>query len=167
MMDLYLIRHALADEQGPKYPDDSKRPLISKGHKQAQTLAKFLATDKTQFDQLFSSPYTRAAQTAEALSTLLKKGSHIHYLDELTLANYQNLIGKVKDYVGPKQKTLAMVGHEPFLSEFCSYLLTGSSSLLSSNFKKACLVHLQGSLEPATMSLSSFIPYASYKHLVS
>ena len=39
MLTLYLIRHAQAGKPGPKYPDDSKRPLLEKGFKQAQTLA--------------------------------------------------------------------------------------------------------------------------------
>jgi phosphohistidine phosphatase SixA len=72
-MTLYLIRHAQAHERGPDYPDDSKRPLVDKGTKQVKSLVKALKALDITMDQLFSSPYTRAAQTAEPLLPQLKK----------------------------------------------------------------------------------------------
>ena len=30
-IELYLVRHAIAAERGPNYPDDRERPLTSEG----------------------------------------------------------------------------------------------------------------------------------------
>ena len=163
-LTLHLIRHASAAERGPNYPDDSKRPLSGKGLKQSQALCKFFKTLKLDPDRLFSSPYTRAAQTAEALETLLKKGPS-HYLNSLADDDYDKLLADVHAGLEPQDKTIALVGHEPYLSELASYLLSGQSSTLSINFRKAALMTLRGRLAPKQMQLQWLVPSSIYKHL--
>jgi phosphohistidine phosphatase len=160
---LYLIRHASADERGPKYPDDSKRPLIEKGLKQSKALCKLFKTLEP-LDQLFSSPYTRAAQTAEPLSAVLKRGN-IHYLESLADGDYDKLIADIYERLEPASKTIALVGHEPYLSELASYLLSGQTSAIGINFRKAALMSLSGRLAPKQMQLEFLVPAALYKLL--
>jgi phosphohistidine phosphatase len=164
-MTLYLIRHAQADERGPTYPDDSKRPLLDKGFKQVKTLVKVLKALELGFDQLFSSPYTRAAQTAEPLLPQLKKGRHIHYLDTLTTDDYRQLLIDVKERLTKNDKTIALVGHEPYLSQLAANLLTGDKDEPKVNFKKAALLELSGELELSQMTLEMFMPAAIYKNI--
>ncbi len=164
-MTLYLIRHAQAGERGPQYPDDSKRPLLAKGVKQVKTLAKALKALAIEFDQLFSSPYTRAAQTAEPLLPQLKKGRHLHYLDHLASDDYAQLLVEVKERLGKNDKTLAFVGHEPYLSQLAAHLLTGDKDEPKFNFRKAALLELSGELEFAQMTLEMFMPASVYKNI--
>jgi phosphohistidine phosphatase len=164
-MTLYLIRHAQADERGPSYPDDSKRPLIEKGFKQVKTLGKVLKALDIEFDALFSSPYTRAAQTAEPLLPQLKKGKHIHYLDTLATDDYSQLLIDVKERLSEKDKTIALVGHEPYLGQLAANLLTGDRDEPKMNFKKAALLELSGELEVSQMTLEMFMPASIYKNI--
>ena len=164
MIELYLIRHALADNRGSKYPDDSQRPLLDKGHAQAKALADLFKKRGVQFDLLFSSPFTRAAQTAEPLATGLKADTYIQYVDALATPNYLELIAELKEWLSTDNQTIALVGHEPYLSELASLLLTGQTSQLSIDLKKSSFLCLTGPLEPNEMNLSTFLPFAWYKH---
>jgi len=59
-MNLYIIRHAIAvDEGAPEY-EDSQRPLTDKGKKKMRQIAKGLHTLGVGFDLILSSPYVRA-----------------------------------------------------------------------------------------------------------
>jgi phosphohistidine phosphatase len=164
-MILYLIRHAQADERGPQYPDDSKRPLIDKGIKQVKTLVKVLKALDIVFDQVFSSPYIRAAQTAEPLLPQLKKGRHIHYLDYLATDDYTQLLIEVQERLAKNDKAIALVGHEPYLGNLTAYLLTGDRDEPKVNFKKAALLELSGNLEFSQMTLEMFMPASIYKNI--
>ncbi len=159
MPTLYLIRHAQAGEPGPKYPDDSKRPLLDKGFKQAQTLADVFTKLEVQFDVLFLSPYTRAMQTAKPLEVCLRTRK-IHYLDNLASSDYDGLLADIQKNT-KKPKIIAAVGHEPYLSELASYLLGATIPI---NFKKSAFMALSGKLEAGQMSLEMFMPYSVYKH---
>jgi phosphohistidine phosphatase SixA len=57
------------------------------------------------------------------------------------------------------------VGHEPYLSELASYLLSGQTSAIGINFRKAALMSLSGRLAPKQMQLEFLVPAALYKLL--
>ena len=162
MPTLYLIRHAQAGESGPKYPDDSQRPLVNKGFKQAQTLADVFSKLEVQFDFIFSSPYTRAAQTTKPLEVCLRTGK-IHYLDNLASSDYDGLLKDISKHLKKSDKTVALVGHEPYLSEVALYLLSKTNPI-SIPFKKSAFMALSGKLKAGQMSLEIFMPYSVYKH---
>lgn len=164
-MTLYLIRHAQADERGSNYPDDSKRPLVDKGFKQVKTLVKVLKALGIEFDALFSSPYTRAAQTAEPLLPQLKKGRHIHYLDSLATDEFVQLLVDIKERLSDKDKIIALVGHEPYLGQLAANLLTGDRDEPKMNFKKAALLELSGEMDMGQMTLELFMPASIYKNI--
>jgi phosphohistidine phosphatase len=68
-MILYLVRHAYAGEHGdPRYPDDSQRPLTKKGRKQFRRMVKHLTAARFLPEVIGTSPYVRAAQTAEVIA---------------------------------------------------------------------------------------------------
>ncbi len=167
---LYLIRHAQADARGPRYPDDSVRPLVAKGHKQAKALAKALSVLDIRFGRLFSSPYTRALETAAPLSA--HSDGEIETLVELTSSRYPQLLAQLVDKAvdnsgdeATNDVHIALVGHEPHLSELTSYLLTGDAWEVSLKFKKAMLVQLSGNLEGGGMTLQMVLPARVYKKL--
>ncbi len=187
-MTLYLIRHAQADARGPKYPDDSLRPLVAKGHKQAKALARAFHVLGVRLDRLFSSPYTRALETAQPLGEQLEV--KVETLAELTSSRYPQLLGRLVDkgvdkgvdnlmHEGASEPVdkgvdnsrsstadgahVALVGHEPYLSELTSYLLTGDAWEVSIKFKKAMVVQLGGRLEAGKMTLQMMTPVSVYR----
>ena len=174
-MTLYLIRHAQADERGPqnspKYPDDSVRPLTKKGHKQAQALVEALDILDIRLDRLFSSPYKRALETAEPLTKRLRSGE-LETLTELTKPRYPQLLVQLVDNVErsvtdgvASDLCVALVGHEPYLSELTSYLLTGDENRVNFKFKKAMIAQLGGALSAGGMTLHMILPASIYKKL--
>jgi phosphohistidine phosphatase len=163
-LSLYLIRHAQAGEQGPDYPDDRLRPLVRKGVRQAAALQRFLVAQGVGFDQLCSSPLLRAAQTAEPLIPLVAQ-KRVHYLDSLAAADYPQLLTDLRERLAPKDRTAALVGHEPFLGELAAWLLTGDPQGLRVRVRKASVTVLEGELGPGMMTLDSLIPARAYQAL--
>lgn len=161
-LSLYLIRHAQACQRGPAYPDDTKRPLVPKGHRQAKALAKALALLEIRFDRLFSSPYRRARQTAEAVESMSKE---LQILDALARDGYPELLQALTGALNASERHVALVGHEPYLGELASLLLTGAPQSMRVRFKKAGLVVLHGPLEAGKMSLEGYLTPTVYKHL--
>lgn len=162
---LYLIRHARAADRSDTYPDDSLRPLTDQGETQAQQLANLLAAKAIYFDWLISSPYTRARQTAAPLTARAERQTT---LETLATADYTALLRDVQELVAanaPRPPQLALVGHEPYLSELASYLLTGDPDGVFVDVKKAAMLSFRGKLAAGEMTLEMLVPYGLYKHL--
>ena len=134
-MNLYVIRHAIAVEPGtPGYEQDSLRPLTDKGRKKMEAIAAGLSALEVKIDRILSSPYRRARETAEILVDVLKIESQLVLTENLTpMAEIDALIGEINEKYAVD--SLAVVGHEPFMSEFISTLLAGNSSVMV-NMKK-------------------------------
>ena len=68
-MDLYLVRHAIAEDRDhARWPDDADRPLSAKGIERFEREARGLATLVPDVDILLASPFSRAWHTAEILT---------------------------------------------------------------------------------------------------
>ena len=133
-MNLYLVRHAIAEEPGIR--PDSQRPLTDKGRYTMHKIACGLTRLDVRLDLILTSPYVRARETAGILadafrltedkikaSAHLVPGSPLRQLVEEINSSYHNF------------ENMACVGHEPFLSELTSMLLTGTTDL-ALNFEK-------------------------------
>ena len=65
-MILYLVRHGIAvDRTDPKSPPEPERPLTARGVQKTRSAALGLRALGAKPDVLITSPYVRAAQTAE------------------------------------------------------------------------------------------------------
>jgi phosphohistidine phosphatase len=118
-MNLYLIRHAIAVEE---YEDDSQRPLTDKGRKKMRQIAKGLRALGVEFDLILSSPYVRAAETAEILADVLKVKTEVQFSENLTPAGSPEvLIAELNEKYSAD--SVALVGHEPFLSSLIGLLV--------------------------------------------
>ena len=73
ILEIYLVRHAIAAERGPKYPDDRKRPLTSDGIKRFKESVHGLVAIDIELDVILTSPLTRAEETATLLAEGFKK----------------------------------------------------------------------------------------------
>jgi phosphohistidine phosphatase len=71
-MQLYIVRHGIAvDREDPKCPPDPERYLTEEGVEKTKQVAKGVAALGVTADLFLSSPYVRAAQTAEIFASAL------------------------------------------------------------------------------------------------
>jgi phosphohistidine phosphatase len=129
-MELFILRHAIADQRDPtKYPDDALRPLTEKGMKRMRRVAEGLLAAGLQFDVIYTSPYTRAKQTAEIVAEVFDMRNDVRETDTLAVdGDPEDLIEELKKTEKDAASVL-LVGHEPYLSELISLLLVGDASL--------------------------------------
>ncbi len=142
--ELYLIRHGLAGQLGD-YDDDSQRPLTPEGQRKTRKVADRLAHLGIEFDELRSSPYQRAWQTAE----VLQAAGLVENIEPLSALEPEGDWTVVVDYLKQTRqakKRVAIVGHEPDLSELAARLVFGDRSE-HLKLKKAGVIGLTGAIE--------------------
>ncbi len=124
-MNLYIVRHAIAVErEEPGYEDDSQRPLTDTGRKKMKKIVKGLRRLEIELDLILASPYLRARDTADILASGFKMKKKVAFTDNLIPpGNFDQLIDEIVEK--HNVDNLALVGHEPMLSSFISYLITG------------------------------------------
>src|SRR5688572_26587810 len=67
-MLVLLVRHAQAAEQDAEaFPDDTERPLVPKGRRVQRQMSRSLVKKGLTPNRVYSSPWTRAWQTARIL----------------------------------------------------------------------------------------------------
>jgi phosphohistidine phosphatase len=151
-MLLLLIRHAQAAEQDEaRYPDDTLRPLVPKGKKIQRRMSKELRRRELVPSRVYSSPWKRAWQTARIVveETGLPKSARL--LCE-ALAGPPDLAAIAAELgeIGADE-TIALVGHEPWMSELGILLLSGRPAGLSIDFPKSAVL----GIETAALSTES------------
>lgn len=139
-MNLYILRHAKAEERGAVFPDDSKRPLTKAGEKEMFRVAKGMRALELNFDLILSSPFARAKRTAEIVAEVFKSNKLRMSQHLACAADARDLVRELNDDYAPL-KNLLLVGHEPDLSKLVSQLSVGDDRL-SLHFKKAGLCKL-------------------------
>lgn len=161
-MDILLVRHGIAVERGTRgYEDDAKRPLTPAGRQRMVEAARGLERVFTP-QAIFTSPLVRAAQTAEILQGVYQLGKP-RVCEALGTGDHQGLISALEESdVG----SVALVGHEPWMSELLSLLLTGYVSAVSTNFKKgACALVRCDDLRPGNCWLEWLIQPAALRRM--
>jgi phosphohistidine phosphatase len=121
--ELYLIRHGLAAERGASYPDDTKRPLTSRGIERMKREARALNALDVSFDVILASPLVRTRQTAEALASTLRNPPPIVNAASLAPGGTHNAIVEELAKQAHRRKKIALVGHEPGIGELAARLL--------------------------------------------
>jgi phosphohistidine phosphatase len=121
-IELYLIRHGLAADRGDEYPDDAKRPLTSEGVSRLRREARGLQALGVTFDQILTSPLVRAKQTAEVFAQAQDDKVPIAQIDALAPGGTPaQVVQALAEYA--RRKAIALVGHEPNMSELAAKLL--------------------------------------------
>ena len=126
-MELYLIRHGIAEEHQLGLKDE-KRQLTPEGREKTEKIAHKLVKLSFNFDLILTSPLVRAYQTAEiliaaGLSSQLEASDHLSV--EGDIQNWWQEWLKPRKY--PQKTKLALVGHEPSLSHWAEILLWGEA----------------------------------------
>ena len=142
-IEIYLVRHGLAAERGPKYPDDRLRPLTPAGVKNFAESVPGLAELGVAVDFVLTSPLVRARETATLLAAGLKPKPAIVEVEALAPGGrHQAVIEAIKTHA-KRYRRLALVGHEPDLGELAARLL-GARGMIQ--FKKGgvCAIDVDG-----------------------
>src|SRR5688572_23541328 len=132
VLELYLIRHGVAAERGPEYPDDSKRPLTAKGIAALRREAKVLTSLDVTFELIIASPLTRTTQTADVFAEHLQGKPTVIHSDALAPAGTPAAVMQEIARHSPKSR-IALVGHEPNIGELAAKLIGARSPI---EFKK-------------------------------
>ncbi|MDQ3365492.1 MAG: histidine phosphatase family protein [Myxococcota bacterium] len=151
-MQLFVIRHAIAEEAAPGQ-DDATRELTDDGERKLRQVVKGLRRIGVEIDRVLTSPWARAARTAELLGPLCEAPPLVTEL--LTRSPKSELLALIAE----RNETTAVVGHEPWLTELVAWLAFGDTRHGEAlDFRKAGLMWLDGSAVPGGMTLRAMIP---------
>ncbi|MEJ5336203.1 MAG: histidine phosphatase family protein [Thermus sp.] len=153
-MTLFLVRHAPA-EPLLEGQEDAARPLTPQGERRFRKAVRGLKRLGLRCGRVYHSPLLRAVQTAELLLDWADGPSEVTPLlaappgEELLelLATGENGVG------------VALVGHEPWLSQLAAWLLLGERAGEEAFvLKKGGVVWLEGVPRPGGMRLRAWLP---------
>jgi phosphohistidine phosphatase len=140
-MDLFILRHAIAEERSSQSGDHSQRRLTRQGAHKLHGIAKGMKSLDLKFDLILSSPYLRAKETAEIVADVFHKPKILKLTRTLTPeGNPRELLDELKHDHSKCQRVL-LIGHEPYLGSLISLLLSGHTDI-SVNMKKGGLCAL-------------------------
>jgi phosphohistidine phosphatase len=143
-MRLLIVRHATAVPHGTPGVADNDRPLTPEGDLKFREAAKGLARLVDRPEALLTSPWLRARQTA-AIAATAWGGPEPKPTDALASGSFEAQAEVLDSY--PEDATVAIFGHEPWVSGLLARLLcTKEDERLT--FKKggAALVDVPGPL---------------------
>lgn len=133
-LELYVIRHGIAEDRGPDGKDAS-RALTPEGVEKLREVAEGLDALGVRWDLVLTSPLVRARQTADVLlKGMTKKGDRPEVVVTSTLvpeASPSAVLTELATH--PAAARIALVSHEPLVSALAAQLL-GSAVPLA--FKK-------------------------------
>jgi len=154
-MDLYLIRHAIAEERSEGV-DDLRRALVPQGRSRFREIVRGLEQLEVSLDLVQHSPARRALETAELLSPLLE--GELEVTERLYAPPCEELLQELRS------ERIALVGHEPWLSQLGFWLISGWRNFDSRagvspiGIKKGGVMHLKGLPRPGEMTLVGVYP---------
>jgi phosphohistidine phosphatase len=159
-MNLYVMRHGLAAEpDSAQYSRDSDRPLTPKGERKLWKITSALEELEISFDWILSSPYLRARQTAEIVAEGLGLLKKLQITETLTPAGSAKKLIETIHQRETAPDDVLVVGHEPYLSELISLLVSGERPI--------AVTMKKGSLCKLTTELLEFGQCASLEWLLT
>lgn len=142
-MKLLIIRHGIAEDSSPS--GDEGRILTKEGIEKLNKIGSFLGERiKEKNVLLYSSPYTRAQQTADVISNYIKP-------DERFICEHLIPEGSVddafRDVTSQECDLCICTGHQPHLGSFVSFAVTGNYQPIV-NVTRGCavLIEFNGSI---------------------
>jgi phosphohistidine phosphatase len=137
-MDVFLLRHGIAEEGNPGTPD-SERALTHEGERKLREVLRAAKAAGVDPSLVLSSPYKRAQQTAKiAAAELGYKGDIIETACLIPSAQPEAVWEEIRIY--RSSPALLLASHEPLMSATLAYLL--GVPALRSEFKKGSLARI-------------------------
>ena len=138
-MRVYLLRHGIAEDAGPRTPD-SERQLTDKGRTKLGAVLRQARRGGVQPELVLSSPLVRAVQTAEMAREILEVESPVQTTPSLVPESHPVAVwNEIREL--RKLEGLLLAGHEPLMSHLAAWLL--DSPTLQIHMTKAALVCLE------------------------
>lgn len=128
-MEIILIRHAKAESRDANsWPDDDQRPLTAEGRAEQRAASRAMKKMGIKFDFLLTSPLLRARETADLVAKGYRWAEAPQVVEEM---GHGYAVGAVVKLLAkfPPGATVAMVGHEPDLSDLAGALTTKDGRL--------------------------------------
>lgn len=146
MVQLYLIRHGMAEPKGEAWPDDRKRPLTETGMKQMRKAARGLERLGTGIELILTSPLVRTVQTADIVAAAFDGKPQLQTTTALAPRSpYTALLAELAKH--ERYSRIALVGHEPSIGDVVRHLLKAGRRL---DFKKGAVCRIDvDALPPA------------------
>jgi phosphohistidine phosphatase len=140
-LELCFFRHGIAVEKDdPSVTSDAERPLTDDGARKTYAAAEGLKRLDGVYDQILTSPWLRAKQTADILAEVLGLPAPENLPQLAGDCAPSDLLDALARHHG---KRTLLVGHEPLLSATVVHVLGGEWSL---DLKKAgaCSIEVDG-----------------------
>jgi phosphohistidine phosphatase len=138
-MRIYLLRHGIAEDAGPRTPD-AKRELTDKGRTKLAAILQVARRAGVQPELVLSSPLVRAVQTAEMAREILGVESPVQQTPLLVPEADPHKVWEELCGLRNLDEVL-LAGHEPLLGELSAWLL--GSPMLQVRMTKAALVCIE------------------------
>lgn len=152
---LLVIRHAEAEDGR----DDRLRALTPEGTRKMREGAKGLAALVEKLDLLVSSPLVRAVQTADLVAEAFPQAQRLQHTG-LAPGVYPSAL---LQWVSSHKGTVALVGHEPDLSQWIGYMVSGEPrSLVQMKKGSVCALEMP---TPAVPGEAQILWHLSLKQL--
>lgn len=137
MKRLTLIRHANADWKDMSVADFD-RPLNRRGAGEAEAMGKLLLEEALLPDLILASSARRTQQTTEILARKLAlEPRRLKSMEALYLATPEDILALVRA-TGPLVEHLAIVGHNPGISELSKHLAPEDAAVADLTTGAAC-----------------------------
>jgi phosphohistidine phosphatase len=118
---LYLVRHAVAEDRGEAWPDDTKRPLTDSGASRWRRSVRGLVRLGVSLDVILTSPLVRARQTSDILASAFEPRPPIVVVESLAPGGpYPTVLAEIGKQ--SRRAGMAIVGHEPDIGETAAHL---------------------------------------------
>lgn len=137
-MELYLLRHGIAEDRAPSGRDADRR-LTDEGKKKLERVLERAFQAGVSPSLILSSPLKRAVETAEIAARELHYKGDVARTDALTPdSSPSDVWAEVRGQ--REQGSILLAGHEPLFSHTVAYMLGSTHAMI--DFRKAALVRI-------------------------
>jgi phosphohistidine phosphatase len=141
-MEIYLLRHGIAEDIGGKIRSDAARPLTEEGAELMQDEAKGMKRLGVHFNVVLTSPLVRSKQTAEIVGDVLDCANKIHNCPALAIPmSIADLMQNFKSFQNDYK--VLLVGHQPDLGKLAGYFIGNSKFALSLKKGSLCKIDVE------------------------
>ena len=141
-MDLFILRHGDAGNRLSDPIKDTKRQLTVSGKKEVVQIAKSLKKLGVKFNIIFSSPLSRAFQTAKIIAEEYKFTKQIEQSEELKPNGSKDFLYNKLNKLNI-DSVILIVGHEPYLSSMINDIISNNKNSNNIILKKAGLSRIK------------------------
>jgi phosphohistidine phosphatase len=161
-MKILIIRHGIAEDvEGMQ---DAERRLTAQGRKRMRREARVLCKMVPHIDIMATSPLVRAIETGDIVAGKYEGLKPVPIAPLSPGKTPMALLNWVQKQ--PGSATVALVGHEPSLGVFISWLLTGlQESFVVLKKGGACLLELDDEIKPGRAKLIWFLKPSQVRDL--